>query len=113
MATSVIDPRGDVGGPHSRTRPVVRVELHVRPRAAATVVGGTHDGALLARVTEPAHEGRATTAALRAVADALGVPPRSVTLVRGATARRKLIEITVAEDARPDLEARLVRLRSE
>ncbi len=42
--------------------------------------------------------GKATAAALRAVADALVVPRRAVTLVRGATTRRKLIE--VAEEGR-------------
>jgi uncharacterized protein YggU (UPF0235/DUF167 family) len=56
-------------------------------------VGGEHDGALVVRVTERAEGGRATSAALRAVADALSLPRRSVTLTRGATSRRKLVDI--------------------
>jgi uncharacterized protein len=67
----------------------------VRPGASATAVGGVHDGALVVRVVEPADAGRATNAALRAVAEAVGLPRRSVTLVRGATSRRKLIEIEI------------------
>jgi len=59
-------------------------------------VGGQHGGALIVRVVEPADAGRATDAALRAVAKAFGVPRGSVSLVRGATSRRKLIEINVA-----------------
>jgi Uncharacterised ACR, YggU family COG1872 len=47
------------------------------------------------RVVEPADEGRATNAALEAVAKALGLPRRSVSLVRGATSRRKLVEVGV------------------
>jgi hypothetical protein len=73
----------------------VRVEIHVRPGASQPLVGGSYDGVLVVQVAEPADQGRATAAALRAVADALGLPRRSVTLVRGATSRRKLIEIDV------------------
>ena len=38
-------------------------------------------------------EGKANEAVRRAIARAVGVPPRAVTLVRGATARRKRFEI--------------------
>lgn len=47
----------------------------------------------MVRVQERAVEGKATEAALAAVADALGVPRRKVTLVRGASSRRKVVEI--------------------
>jgi hypothetical protein len=78
----------------------VRLEIHVRPNASSTAVGGEYDGALVVRVVEPANEGRATDAALRAVAKALGVPRRSVTLVRGTSSRRKLIEIVASDNDR-------------
>jgi uncharacterized protein (TIGR00251 family) len=71
----------------------MRVEVHVKPGASRTVVGGTHDGALVVRVTARAVDGKATEAVLAAVADALGVPAKDVTLVRGATSRRKLLEV--------------------
>lgn len=73
----------------------MRLEIHVRPGASQAGVGGGHDGALVVRVVEPADRGRATAAALRAVADALGVPRRSVALVRGATSRRKVVAVDV------------------
>jgi uncharacterized protein YggU (UPF0235/DUF167 family) len=56
-------------------------------------VGGLHDGALVVRVSERAVDGRATAAALVAVASALGLRPREVTLVSGATSRTKVVEI--------------------
>jgi uncharacterized protein len=56
-------------------------------------VGGTHDGALVVRVTSPAEGGKATRSALAAIAKALGLPRQSVTLVRGPASRRKLIDI--------------------
>jgi uncharacterized protein YggU (UPF0235/DUF167 family) len=89
----------------------VRVEVHVRPNASKASVGGQHDGALLVRVVEPADAGRATDAALRAVAKALTVPRRSVTLLRGATNRRKLLEIDVGGDDARRVAAAVARLR--
>jgi uncharacterized protein YggU (UPF0235/DUF167 family) len=71
----------------------VRLEIHVKPGASRTEVGGEYDGALVVRVAEPAEGGRATKAALRAVADALTLPRRSVTLVRGSTSRHKVIDV--------------------
>jgi len=84
---------GSQGG-IEQTEPV-RIEIHVRPGASATAVGGEYDSALVVRVVEPADGGRATEAALKAVAKTLAVPRNSVTLVRGGRSRRKLIEIDV------------------
>jgi uncharacterized protein YggU (UPF0235/DUF167 family) len=71
----------------------VRVALRVRPGAGRTAVGGSHDGALVVRVAARAVDGRATEAALAAVASALGVRRREVALVSGATSRTKVIEV--------------------
>ena len=73
----------------------MRLEMHVHPRSATTRVGGSHGGALVVRVVEPRDRGRATEAALRALAEALGVPRSSIRLVRGATSRHKHVEIRV------------------
>src|SRR5450755_4309416 len=53
----------------------IRVTIRVRPGASRTRVGGEHDGALVVAVTKRAVDGRATQAALEAVADAVGVRP--------------------------------------
>ena len=90
---------------------MVRLEVHVRPGSSAAAVGGEHDGALVVRVVERAESGRATEAALRALAEALGVPRRSVKLVRGATSRRKLIEIDVGQKDDVHMDMALRRLR--
>ena len=91
----------------------MRLEIHVHPGASRHAVGGTYDGALVVRVTEPADKGKATRAALDLVADALAVPRRSVSLVRGSTARRKLVEITTATPAeRTAVEERLRQLQA-
>lgn len=77
-----------------------RVAIRVRPGAARVAVGGRWAGprgdALVVAVTERAVDGRATEAALRAVAAALGVRRGDVRLVRGATSRDKLVAIDPA-----------------
>ncbi|HKA68005.1 MAG TPA: DUF167 domain-containing protein [Actinomycetes bacterium] len=88
----------------------MRVRIRVRPGASRTAVGGSYgDGALVVAVPARAVDGRATEAALTAVAEAFGVRPRQVRLVSGATSRNKLIEI----DGDPaELSARLAALRA-
>ena len=77
----------------------MRVSIRVRPGAARTAVGGEHGGALVVRVTAPAVDGRATEAALAAVAGAFGVRRREVTLISGATSRIKVVDVAGADQA--------------
>jgi hypothetical protein len=72
--------------------------IRVRPGAGRTAVGGSHDGALVVRVGARAVDGRATEAALAAVADAFGVRRAAVTLVTGATARTKVVDVDGGTD---------------
>jgi uncharacterized protein YggU (UPF0235/DUF167 family) len=71
----------------------IRVTIRVKPGASRTSVGGDHDGALVVAVGRRAVDGKATEAALQALAEALGVRRRDVTLVTGATHRTKVVEI--------------------
>lgn len=70
-----------------------RITIRVTPGASRAGVGGRHGDALVVRVSARAVDGRATDAALRAVADAFGVRPRQVHLVQGATSRTKVVEV--------------------
>lgn len=71
------------------------VDVHVRPGARRTSVGGSHDGALAVAVTAPPADGKANEAVCAAVAEAFDVRPSAVELVRGHTSRRKQLRITV------------------
>jgi uncharacterized protein YggU (UPF0235/DUF167 family) len=91
-----------------------RLAVRVRPGASRTRVGGRYgedgpDGLapLVVAVSARAVDGAATEAVLRAVAEALGVRPRQVVLVRGATTRDKLLEVL---DPPVDLHERVLRL---
>lgn len=66
----------------------------MKPGAGRTRVGGRYgDDSLVVAVAAPAVDGRATAAALKALARALGCPLREVTLVAGATSRTKLVDV--------------------
>lgn len=71
----------------------VRVAIRVKPGASRTRVGGRHGDRLVVAVQERAVDGAATEAALVALAEALGVRRRHVTLVAGATSRDKVVEV--------------------
>ena len=78
---------------------MVRITIWVRPGSARPGVGGEHDGALVVRVSAPAVDGKATAAALAAVAAAFGARPHAVTLVAGAASRRKIVDLAGADRA--------------
>jgi uncharacterized protein len=76
---------------------VVRITIRVTPGASHPGVGGDRDGALVVRVSAPAVDGRATAAALSAVAAAFGVRRHAVTLVAGAASRTKVLDVAGAD----------------
>jgi uncharacterized protein YggU (UPF0235/DUF167 family) len=71
----------------------VRITIRVRPGSARPAVGGEHAGALVVRVSARAVDGKATEAALAAVAAAFGVHRDEVSLVAGASGRTKVVEV--------------------
>jgi len=77
----------------------VRITVRVRPGSARPGVGGGHDGALIVRVSARAVDGKATDAALAAIAAAFGVHRRDVTLVAGAASRTKIVDVAGADPA--------------
>lgn len=85
----------------------MRVTIRVRPGASRTRVGGRYDAPtgpqLGVAVTARAVDGRATEAALDAVAEALGVRRSAVRLVSGATSRTKVLDIEGPADVAPRL----------
>jgi len=65
----------------------------VTPNAKHTAADGLHDGALRVRLNAPPVDGKANEALTAWLAAQLGLPRRSVQLLRGATARRKQLHI--------------------
>ena len=76
----------------------MRIAIRVRPGSARPGVGGEHDGALIVRVSAQAVDGKATKAALDAVADSFSVRRGAVRLVSGGSSRTKIIDIDIDTD---------------
>jgi uncharacterized protein len=77
----------------------VRITVRVVPGSARPGVGGNREGALVVRVAARAVDGKATAAALDALAAAFGVRRSAVTLVAGATSRTKIVEMADGDPA--------------
>ena len=73
----------------------------MQPGAKRTEIAGSHGDALKIRLAAPPVDGRANEALLAFLAEAFGVPARQVTLLSGATGRRKRVRIE-APRLRPD-----------
>ncbi|MEH1011524.1 DUF167 family protein [Micromonospora sp. CPCC 206060] len=87
------------------------VAVRVKPGSSRTRVGGCFDGpygpAVVVAVNAPPVDGRATEAARRALADALGLRPAAVSLRAGAASRDKLFQVEQAAVGLPELVQRL------
>ena len=75
----------------------VRFAVRLTPRGGSDRVDGVgEDGALHVRVAAPPVDGAANDALGRLLAGELGIAARSVRVVGGTAARRKLVEADVA-----------------
>ena len=70
-----------------------RIAVRVQPRARRDEIAGEREGALVVRVTAPPVENKANDAVRKLLARRLGIAPSRVSVVRGASARNKLVEI--------------------
>jgi len=82
----------------------LRVRVRVQPGASRTVIGGRYGDeeppVLVARVTAPAVDGRANRALTEALVESLGVRPGAVRIIRGVSARIKLVELDGVDPSR-------------
>lgn len=76
--------------------------VHLVPRARTTEVAGHHGDAIRIRVAAAPVDGAANAELIRFLAKRLGVQRGAVTIVRGATGRRKIVLVAglTKEDVR-------------
>jgi uncharacterized protein len=67
--------------------------VRLQPRASRNEVVGERDGVVVIRVTAPPADGKANAALCRLIAKQVGVAPSRVAIVRGHTAREKVIRV--------------------
>ncbi|HWH94237.1 MAG TPA: DUF167 domain-containing protein [Baekduia sp.] len=77
--------------------PSADLSVRLTPRADRNAItppsGAEPFGVLRARVTAPPADGQANAALIRLIAKALGVPPSRVSIVRGQSARDKVVRV--------------------
>jgi uncharacterized protein len=82
-----------------------RLALRVSPGARTNAVVGRHGEAWKVRVAAPPEDGRANAAVVELLADTLGIPARTISVISGHGARDKLVELAgIASD---EIERRL------
>ncbi len=74
----------------------VQVRVHAQPGARHTGVLGEHGGRLKIALRAPPVDGKANAELLRWLAQACDLPKNRVTLLHGATARDKVVELQTA-----------------
>lgn len=84
----------------------VRFEVHAKPRAKKSRIVGPREGAVEIALAAPPVEGAANEELIRLLASALGLPKRSVAIVRGETSQKKLVAVTGRSEA--EIRERLV-----
>jgi uncharacterized protein len=72
----------------------VRLAIKVVPGSSRNMVAGWFGDALRVRVTSPPEKGKANSAVLALLAEILDIPVNSISIVKGATSPRKLVEIS-------------------
>jgi uncharacterized protein len=82
---------------------VLTLSIYVQPSARASELAGLHGNDLKVRIAAPAVDNKANVAVRALIARALAVPSSNVSVRRGMTSRRKVLEVC---DASGDVEAR-------
>ena len=87
---------------YRRTEQGWLISVHAQPGAKKSAVAGLHGESLKIRVAAPPVEGKANAALTAFVAGALGLPRRSVRIVKGESSREKLLLVadSAADPAR-------------
>jgi len=88
--------------------PAARLTVQVQPRASRSEIVAHGGTSLRVRVTAPPAGGAANSAVCELVARALDCPPSAVTILRGHSARTKLLGIAGVTPT--ELKARLATL---
>jgi uncharacterized protein len=73
------------------------LSVYAQPGARRSEISGLHGDALKVRVAAAPAEGRANDELVAFLAEALGVPRKSVTVVKGARSRRKTVAVAAPQ----------------
>jgi uncharacterized protein (TIGR00251 family) len=89
---------GDVEMPswyrYDPARRCASLTLHVQPNARKSGFAGLHGDALKVRIASPATDNKANTELMALLGKTLGISKSAIAVRRGATSRRKVVEVS-------------------
>jgi len=90
--------------PHSQG---VTIQVRITPNSASNAIRIEKGDRLVIRLTAPPVEGKANKSLLRFLAKRLGIPPSSITILRGRASRDKVLLVSGLDEltARKRLES--------
>jgi uncharacterized protein len=81
--------------------------LHIQPNAKGSAIAGIYGDALKVRIAAPAVDNKANAALIDFLSETLGVSRSAISIARGATGRRKVVEVIGS----PEMVTRLENMR--
>jgi uncharacterized protein (TIGR00251 family) len=88
----------DMQIPYKKTKNGIMIEVKVEPRSSKRQITGIMDGSILkVKLTAPPVDGSANEQLIELIAEVTGVKKSRISIVRGLSSKRKLVEITGIE----------------
>jgi uncharacterized protein (TIGR00251 family) len=80
--------------PYKRTKHGITLEVKVEPRSSQRCVAGVMDNHIIkVKLTAPPVEGSANEQLIEVIAEELGVKKSQVSVIRGHSSKRKVVEV--------------------
>jgi uncharacterized protein (TIGR00251 family) len=80
--------------PYKRTKHGITLEVKVEPRSSRRCVAGVMDNHVIKiKLTAPPVEGSANEQLIEVIAEELGVKKSQVSVIRGHSSKRKVVEV--------------------
>lgn len=79
--------------PFSKTRDGIRIEVKVEPRSSRKGISGTMGNVVKVKLTAPPVGGAANEQLIEVIAEATGTKKSSISIVRGLSSKKKIVEI--------------------
>ena len=79
--------------PYKKSKKGIVIEVKVEPRSSKKAISGIMGDALKVKLTAPPVDGAANEQLIELISEATGVRKSSVRIIRGASSKRKVVEI--------------------
>ncbi len=79
--------------PYKKSKNGIAIEVKVEPRSSKKAISGVMGNVLKVKLTAPPVEGAANEQLIEVISEATGIRKSNIRIVRGASSKRKVLEI--------------------